>query len=357
MTTEVTNLLAKLITFETTSDRHDESIKCFNFIETKLSNLPFQLEKYSINGKESRLWRSPASSKKLLLNAHIDVVPAPKTLFTMTTAGDKLIGRGVADMKFAIASFITVVQKMYAEKKELPPVDILLTSDEEIGGMDGVGHFVKHDSTEYAAVIIPDGGDDWHIVEEAKGVLQIKISASGKSAHASRPWEGHSAADRLLESLQAIRLKFPESTQPEWKTTLNIGQIHVGTQTNQVSDFGTALLDIRYIPLDDPAEIIDSIRKATSNCEVELLLSAQPFTVDSTNPYVQSWAKLIKNNAKEVFIKETGASDGRYFSALGIPVILSKPRNGDIHSDNEWLDAPSFFHFNDILEKFILRHS
>jgi succinyl-diaminopimelate desuccinylase len=346
-------LLSNLVSFRTTKDNPNEILRCYDFVSKELAELPFAVKTYEKNGVVSMLWESPYENK-ILLNAHIDVVPASEDLFTLKHDGDRILGRGVSDMKFGVASFVTAIKDIYKKTGSIPPIDMLLTADEESGGSNGVGNFVNEHDLNYAVVIIPDGGDNWKIVEEAKGVLHLQIATKGKSAHASRPWEGESASEIMIEDLPKLRASFPQIKADKWETTLNIGQIHVGKQTNQVPDEGIALVDIRYIPDDKKIDIKNAVSFACSNSEVTPIVEADPFKIDKNNPYIQKWEKLISPYSEgQVFIKEPGASDGRYFTDKGIPVILSKPMGGLIHTEQEWLNLESFYQFTQLLTQYI----
>jgi acetylornithine deacetylase/succinyl-diaminopimelate desuccinylase-like protein len=53
-------------------------------------------------------------------------------------------------------------------------------------------------------------------------------------------------------------------------------------------------------------------------------------------------------------IKEHGASDGRYFSAKWMPVILHRPTCENIHSKNEWVDVDAVAWVYEVYREFIL---
>ena len=354
MNNNLMQLIHDLVEFRTTSGNLEEIDKCFSYIEKSLSDLPFEVKNYHHNGARSIIWKSPNRQNPILLNAHLDVVPGSEKMFSIREQDKQIVGRGVSDMKFAIVCFISVMKQFYKNRGILPCVDILITSDEETGGRNGVGYFVNTKDIKYGLIIIPDGGDNWHIVSEAKGVIHATIMVRGESAHASRPWEGINAIDLVIKDLSKLRKKFPEVISEKWKTTINIGQIHGGKQTNQVPYECYVTLDIRYIPKQDKNVIKKIIEKACSNCTISYNIEADPFKVDSKNTYFQTWKNIInKYSSGNVFIKEHGASDGRYFSKQGIPVLISKPQGGAIHTENEWINKQSLFDYRNCLYDYL----
>ena len=47
-----------------------------------------------------------------------------------------------------------------------------------------------------------------------------------------------------------------------------------------------------------------------------------------------------------------GSSDGRFFAAKQIPVLLIKPKGGGHHGEGEWLDIKSFEKYHEVLREF-----
>jgi succinyl-diaminopimelate desuccinylase len=352
--TKLLDLLTQLIACKTTADQPAEIDRCFEILEKELSALPFKAENFVQNGARSMVWRSDSQGPKIMLNAHLDVVPASDQMFTVRTEGDKLIGRGVSDMKFAIACFVIAVQEIFAQTGKLPSVDIMINSDEERGGKDGAKVLVEQIKEPYVCVVIPDAGENWKITEETKGALHLHAIVTGKTAHGSRPWEGESAVDKLLLDLTALRQVFPESLEYTWDTTLNIGQIHGGKQMNQVSDSAVADLDIRHPASVDAAEIKAKVIKACAHSTIEVAAQGAPLLVTRDNPYISLWKEIIKDKTPEdPFVKITGATDGRYFAAKGMSVLLSKPIGGLIHTEEEWLSKSSFEEYTQKLIEFL----
>lgn len=77
----------------------------------------------------------------LWLAAHLDVVPGSNDQFVPKVDGDRLYGRGAYDIKMAIAVFMQIFQDQDCRDK-LSNVGIMITSDEEIGGMNGTNALI-----------------------------------------------------------------------------------------------------------------------------------------------------------------------------------------------------------------------
>ncbi len=350
-------LLRQLVAMPTITGNHDANNAALLFIEQYLQQRGMHITRFEQGGVGSLLATTRPGNLKpaVLLNAHIDVVPAGPEHFNLTIDGDMLHGRGVMDMKFAIASYLALVDDL-KDKLDAYDFGILITADEEVGGRNGVNIVVNEHNLQPKVAIVPDGGENWEIETFAKGVQWIKLEATGVSGHASRPWEGHSAIHALLGALRDIEQLMPPSSD-RTATHLSIGTIAGGTTGNQIAATAAALLDIRYGSLDDYHRMYPLIQAICEQHDVSqtLLVSDQPAINDVRNPYIKAFRSLITTVTGTTFgtSYSFGASDGRYFSALSIPTITVLPPSGGRHTDAEWLSLKGFKQFSTILGQYV----
>lgn len=351
-------ILSQLVKLQTIRGNQAEIDACFEYISEQLKFLGWIEKEYESEGFRSKVWLSHETLEPdILLNAHLDVVPASQELFKLCEQKDRLIGRGVSDMKFVIASFIVALQDLH-QTGQLPKnksVGVMINSDEELGGVHGVGFLVNQIGFRPKFVFIPDGGDNWKVVESAKGVLRVGAQIRGQSAHASKLWEGENAIDNLAEYLIKLRQEFPVPTESTDATTVNLGKVTGGVQTNQVCDLVELVLDIRYDPQEGVGLVFERLQQIAADVKLEIQLQADGFILKPVNhPLVTKWIKLIRPLTSEsILIREHGASDGRYFSATGSTVLLSKPVGGLIHTESEWLDRKALVVFTELLVKLL----
>lgn len=362
MKKELLNHLIKLVSYESISDNPKEIRKIFEYIDSQLGFFPFVKKEYTHNGVLSIVWSTQDTLKlDLILNAHVDVVPASKEMFKVRKKDGKLIGRGVSDMKFAIASFIHSLKELHKTiGLENVSVAMMLTSDEEKGGFNGVNYLVNKIGYRSNLVIIPDAGNNWHVTIKAKGASWIQISTKGDTAHASRPWEGKNAINALLEVLFYFSSKYSNPKNDEYITTTNIGSISGGSTPNQVPNSSSATIDVRYTAELSVGDIIGDLKKEFPEIEIEMLVDKPDFNVDKDNKYIKKWINLLKENKQylytddEFFGLEHGSADHHYFAQHGIPVLMTKPNGGLIHTEEEWLDEEDFYLFAKILSKYLI---
>ncbi|MEM1283492.1 MAG: M20/M25/M40 family metallo-hydrolase [Chlamydiota bacterium] len=356
---QLTDILAHLITLDTVSSNQKANKQALNWVEQELKDYPIHLKWVEQNNYPSLLITTQETkTPKLWLIAHMDVVSAPKKLFIPVVENNKMKGRGAMDMKMAIASYILLIKEL---NKALPTYDfgIMLTSDEEIGGGNGIKYLLDEG---YSSEIgfAPDGGFDWHIEEEAKGVLLIKLVAQGTSAHSSRPWEGDNAIEKLQEILPKIQNLFPKNNHPDinWYPTVSVTVIQGGQATNVVPDYAETDINIRFPAYMSSSKILKDINDIVQHYPgVNMMesLKGSPHKVDVKNPEFL----LFKQIAKERFsidvktMKSHGASDARFFGEKGIPVLVISPIGGGIHSNNEWVDLNDLARFYLVMKEWV----
>jgi succinyl-diaminopimelate desuccinylase len=350
-------LLRKLVSMPTVNGDLTPINNALGFVEEFLRARGMHVDRYEHDGARSiyATIKPGNTTPAVLLNAHIDVVPAAKEKFVLTVKGDKLLGRGVMDMKFSIASYLALVDAL---KSDLHAYDfaILITSDEEVGGKRGVGTLLQELNLKPSVAIVPDGGENWQAETFAKGVLWVKVAATGKAAHASRPWEGESAIRRLLNALREIELLVPPEPSPE-ETTLSVGTIQGGTTPNQIASDASAMLDIRTGSVAQHKEMMPRIQAICKKHGVTatLLAGDPPCVNDPESPYIKPFVELVTKITGKAHdtCYSFGATDGRYFSAAGVPCIIMEPTAGGRHKDDEWLSKKGFDQYCIILAQYI----
>jgi len=356
--------LKKLIEFRTISKDFKENGEALMWIENKIKDLPVYVKRHKKNGFKSLIITTQKTkTPKIMLSAHLDVVKGSENVFKPVIKDGKLYGRGVFDMKYAIACYLKLLIEL---KAELPKLDlgIMITTDEEIGGHNGVNFLLNEEKYSSEICVLPDGGTNWELITESKGILQIKVKSKGKSAHGSKPWLGESAIDNLVDFLQALKgnKTFDENYykrgQEHYCNTFNVGKISGGEVANQVADYAEAVLDIRFVSSENEADILRLIKKVakkSGKIEIEKIISGYPLKTDENNSYVRKFINIAKQNG--IDIKPTfthGSSDARFFSENKIPVIVLRPNGGGHHSEEEWIDLESLGSFYKVLKMFVV---
>jgi succinyl-diaminopimelate desuccinylase len=352
----VLSIFSDLIDFQTISGHTKEVDACFDYAAAFLEKQGMHVVRLTSNGFPSIIATSQTTKTPgVLLQAHMDVVPAKSEFFKMTEKEDRLYGRGVFDMKFAAACGLQLAQDL---KDELHNYDfgIMFSSDEEIGGTNGVSYLLDQG---YGAdvCILPDGGNDWQIEASCNALWIVRLSANGQTAHGSRPWEGQNAINNLLGGISEIQQLFGE-LKP-LKNSITISKIQGGSAVNQVPDHAEAVLDMRFISNEEYTrnrEIISKIA-AANDLQLETVGYVEARNVDVTQPSVAAFLTIAEQITGKPIAKthSFGTSDACYFSDHGIPTIVIRPNGGGAHSDHEWIDKAGVEQFYEVIKQYVLQ--
>ena len=342
----IATLLQSLVSFPSVDGRPEEKRRVFHFVRDWLSTAGVDVTVCD-HPIHPALIATIGTGTPALLLTHIDVVPAPDTLFNMRREGSKVFGRGVLDDKGPSAILMLLLAEMAKDPEKYTAITAVFTTDEEIGSEDGVERLVKEGMLDGPRCVIAlDGGDEEEVVHREKGLLHLTLQAHGKSAHNAMPWKGENAIEAIYTSYQAIKdaLHRETSEKDRWKTTVSIGTLNGGEFVNQVPGHATAKIDIRFVePLtlkDVEATVQRSLKSGVTIVGAQ---GGHPFETKADDPlltlYRESMKKAVGVHPKTK--SEHGATDARFFRDMNVPIWLHYPQGGDIHTDNEWMDLAS----------------
>jgi succinyl-diaminopimelate desuccinylase len=296
----------------------------------------------------------PEDVPTVALHGHLDVVPGRPEQFSPRVDGDRLIGRGAYDMKGGLAAMMCALKDAVAQDKVR--VRFVCVPDEE-------SEDVSRRSTD---VLIKDGlrGDfaitgeptDLHIGVQAKGVLAVRVEVQGTSAHGSTPWLGDNAILKALDVFRRIEtLPFSRQSSDLFdRPSINLARIAGGDAFNKVPDVCTMDVDIRFLPNQDPGEILAQIREI-SDLEIVKCFTRAPAIVSRQNPYVQALRDAVARSVEgeALSIGRDGASDAVSFLEVGVPAVEFGPVGGGHHGPAEWVSVSSLQRYRQALGDFV----
>ncbi len=342
----------KILSIKSTADNNDGLIQVIDLCKAKLSN--FTIEEFERNNKPSILVykeKSRPEKFKIILNGHLDVVPAKEEQYQPYEKDGKIYARGSFDMKIASIVMLFIFQKL--AKNLSYPIALQLVTDEEIGGIDCTKLQVENGVK--ADFVIAGENTNLNIKHKAKGVLWFKVSAVGKTAHGAYPWEGENAVWKIKTFLDNLQKEFPIPKNEVWQTTANLASINTTNQTpNRVPDDCTVSIDLRYIP-EDREIIKEKIRALVpEGLEFTEIMFESDLYVDPENFYIKKLldsAQSINPESKLTFAH--GSSDLRHFSLTDSPGVEFGIVGEGQHSDLEWAEVESIEKYYKILKKFL----
>jgi succinyl-diaminopimelate desuccinylase len=299
----------------------------------------------------------PAEGPCVVLHGHLDVVPAREGQFTPRVEGDRLIGRGAYDMKGGLAAMMCALADV--ARQEAVRVRFICVPDEESGDVDEhtTDVLVKQAHPPLRADFAITGEPtDLHIGVQAKGVLAVRAAVHGTAAHGSTPWLGDNAilkahdAFRRIETLPFSR----ESSDLFDRPSINIARINGGDAFNKVPDACSMDVDIRYLPNQDPGEILAQIR-AIPDLDVVKCFIRAPALVSRRHPYVRALRDAVGRTigSDALSVGRDGSSDAVSFLEAGVPAVEFGPTGGGHHGPDEWVSVSSLERYRAALRTFV----
>jgi succinyl-diaminopimelate desuccinylase len=296
----------------------------------------------------------PADGPTVLLHGHLDVVPGRPGQFEPRLEGDRLFGRGAYDMKGALAAMLLAMHDLRDRAKVRVRLGVVPDEESEEENERGSDRLVEEGFVgDFAITGEPT---DMHIGVQAKGVLAMRLEVSGRAAHGATPWEGDNAILRALDVFRTIEsLPFArQSSELFDRPSINLGRISGGDALNKVPDACIIDVDIRYLPEQEPAAIVDEVRRLES-AEVISTFTRPPAAVDPELPFVRALydAAAPYHSAEVTSVGRDGASDAVSFLRAGIPAVEFGPVGGGHHGPEEWVSVRSLANYRKALIEFL----
>jgi acetylornithine deacetylase len=300
-------------------------------------------------------------SNGVVLSGHTDVVPVDGQSwdtkpFEATMIGDKLYGRGAADMKSFIATGLTLVPE-FMRRGLRRPLHFALSYDEEVGCI-GV-HRLIDDITKRG---LKPGGcivgepTGMQLVVAHKGKKSYRCVIRGHEAHSSLTPSGVNAVQIACEIVtyltnmaRAFRDNgaFDDAYDVPY-TTVHTGVIHGGTALNIVPRDCWFDFEFRHLPFDDPDELFTEVKAYAARFVPEMqAVSADTFIefepMSSMPGFDTRGGSEIADIGKlctgtHDYGKVSFGSEASLFHNASIPTILCGPGHiAQAHQPNEWV--------------------
>ncbi|WP_122091009.1 M20 family metallopeptidase [Halalkalicoccus subterraneus] len=203
----------------------------------------------------------------LVLNGHIDVVPAGDTdqwthdPYGADVEDGALYGRGSVDMKTGVAIAMLVTADLAEEIRsgELEGSVVFHAAIGEETAEPGTKTLLERGyDGDYGVVLEPT---QMQTATSEKGLAWYEITVSGDPSHASRPDQGENAIQRarpVLDALAAydenVRTREDDLVGRAYST---VTKFDAGTKENVVPERATITIDRRFLP-DESIEAIDT---------------------------------------------------------------------------------------------------
>jgi len=324
--------------------------------------------------------------KSLALNGHIDVV-SPEPLWGWShdpwgaeIDGNRMYGRGTADMKGGIAMMVIALQSVINSGVKLNgDVYIETVIEEECGGNGALACRLRGHAAKADAAIVAEG-THLNLGISELGVMWFRVRVRGSSGHVALAHKSINVIESCYPLMQALRhleaemnsqISHPNYQNHEHPINLNIGEIKGGHWPSSVPVECSFVCRLSYEPGVSNLEMRKRVEACILDAERENpLLQRYPPQVEyygfqSEGDWINLDHPLIQafgNAHKAVVGGElmpwvfTGTTDMRSFNLYSkTPAVVYGPTGENIHTSDEYVELDSIVTAAKTLALFILK--
>ena len=329
---------------------------CQELMIARLQAIGFNVERMPF-GDVDNFWARRGTDKPVLAFAgHTDVVPSGPVNqwhtppFEPTLKDGFLYGRGAADMKGSLASWVVALEEFVAlHPNHRGSLALLITSDEEGPFVDGTTRVIdtleaRNEKIDWCIVGEPSStstlGDV--IKNGRRGSLTATITAKGIQGHVAYPHLVVNPIHKVAPALAELAsTKWDDGNESFPPTSFQIANINGGTgASNVVPGHVEVMCNFRYSTELTADELTAKLETILNNHKVDYDIvwtyNGLPFLTNS-GALVDACRDAIKATTGTVTELSTagGTSGGRFIAPTGAQVVELGPCNGTIHKLNE----------------------
>src|SRR5262249_54676791 len=202
----------------------------------------------------------------LALSTHFDCVPP---YFPSRVEGDRLFGRGSCDAKGILAAQVAAAERLRGDGE--PRVGLVFVVGEERGS-DGAAK--ANQIPVRSRYLINGEPTDNRLGLATRGILRLRLRASGRAAHSSFPELGDSAIDKLIDALIELRSVRLPADAALGTTHYTVGLIAGGVAPNVVSPAAEG--EVMFRTVGDAGAVRRAVAALEPRVAIEHVLEVPP---------------------------------------------------------------------------------
>jgi len=255
------------------------------------------------------------SHPAVVFSTHFDCVP---TFFPSRIDGDRLFGRGACDAKGILAAQVAAAERLRRDGESR--VGLVFVVGEERGS-DGAKTANEAVRGAGARFLINGEPTDNRLGLATRGILRLKLRASGRAAHSSFPELGESAIDKLIDALVELRSITMPADPMLGQTHYTVGLIDGGVAPNVVSPSAEA--EVMFRTTSSASDVRAAVAPLEQRVAIEHVLEVPPVRL-----------KTVPGFDAAVFPYTT---DIPFLPAWGEPLLFGPGSIHVAHTADEWV--------------------
>lgn len=293
-------------------------------IEQFLSPLGFECYRLDCEGVSNLYARRGTNGPNLCWCGHVDVVPIQTGWthppFEGVIHNERLIGRGISDMKGAIAAMLCAVRDTPPHKGSM---SFLFTSDEEGPATHGTKHVVqwlkeRGEKLDHAIVGEPTNPSAMGTMAKIgrRGSLNMEVHAKGRSGHVAYPqW-----SDNPLSHLLPLLVKLQNHVWDDGDNFFDPTHLEVVSLTcphhasNVIAEQAWAWVNIRHNPLWTCTKLADTIRNMSDDSTISWIFHPGAEAFMGADEHLMNILQHVLPHA--ILSTSGGISDARFLREI-----------------------------------------
>lgn len=338
---------------------------CQELLADRLIRMGFTVENVALPHCNNLLATRGVGPDFFVFSGHTDVVPAGSGWsvdpFSGVVVGDRLLGRGVADMKGAVAAWMVALEDfLQANPDSEFPFAILIAGDEEIisKGTTALLERFYAKGRRISSCLVGESSASVKLGDcirvGRRGSLSAKVSVLGVQGHVAYPHLAKNpihAASRMIARL--LQIDFDDSLPPlevspndeGWPaSSLQCSEFQSGVNgaTNVIPGEALFRFNIRYRPPLTRDQLIARLGPVLSDPDVTVNVDwsggSKPYDSHPGALRAVVLDALAQFGASPRIARDGGTSDGRFVAEYGVEVVELGPCNETIHKVDEGLN-------------------
>ena len=261
---DIVALTRALVDIDSTTGREGEAGA---WLASYLRGRGFTVVEQPVDAARFNVIATPQRPPQLVFSTHFDCVPP---FFASRVDGNRIHGRGSCDAKGILAAQVAAADRLMRDGETR--VGLVFVVGEERGS-DGARR-ANEAATGGCRFLIDGEPTDNRLGLATRGILRLKLHASGRAAHSSFPELGESAIDKLIDALIELRSIELPGDPVLGRTHYTVGLIDGGVAPNVVPP--SAAAEVMFRTVCDAAAVRRAVASLERRVTLEHVLEVPP---------------------------------------------------------------------------------
>ncbi len=281
-------------------------------------------------------WRGAGAPRVLLLGHHDTVFPMGTLAARPFDVTDGIAtGPGVFDMLGGIVQALHGLAALRRAGHDLAGVELLFSSDEEVGSLASVDLIVERARACGAVLVLEPSGNGGALKTGRKGCGTFEVVVGGRAAHAGL--EPENGVNALVEAAHQV-LAIASIADPAVGTTVTPTVASAGTTDNVVPAEARIIVDVRVESADEKARVetaMAALAPVDAAATIRLVGGInRPPMPESASASLFPIAQQVSPGIDGIAVG--GGSDGNFTAAAGVATLDGLGAvGGGAHADDE----------------------